>query len=786
MSHPSMSVLSDPFLSPTARNPSWNLASGTYGFDTDAHASFVTTGVIPSFLGASLYSAVDTSFSAQVSPASGDKSFTALVIQANANNFVQMSVGPGREFRGFVSDNKQVVQPDASFPSYDPSAHAFWRIRDLESKTFFFDVSSDGNSWVTLGSVGYAWDSSEVTVMFFAGATEENEDGSPFIAHIHNVNQRPVQLVLSSEGDGISGGDGYPEETVPTALRGVGSSVSGAEGTTGPVVQIISGGITDFGIWDITQPDAANMRVRAASTPGTVSSSVTRRAWISSTAPSIYRDGSYWPMARYASVAGTWTNIPDTSAQWLTNVQMEENNNFGNRLSLDGASYQNLCAYAPQYSAGFVGSSQVVRAQARALSGKYSGRMYFGGSTISPRVIPSGLSVYFPYPTEEGLASCVATETVRGSVWLSADRPNLQWFASLIQYNDTGAILAATYLSPSITSLSSHPGDGSWQQAAVSGAIVSGATRVAVIPVVVWSGVAANEIVYMDSHFITGTSPAVSDAPTAYSNPREIQVKVKADEINYAMNSGFNADLTGWFQYTAGLTGNVSSVVNNVWDSGVGYRSLGSARVNITQPDGSTTLSPTSRVGIGSQRLWSGAGIYPQIRGLKIGKTYNFSCWVKKGPGCPDIGMSFYDGNGTGIQGSPTVNNGLMYSQATDGTRPENVDGDWVRLECDYTVPSVSLSEFHIWVWVRGPDVIAKAPFQYWVDGITVTEGSGPKDHFNGDFGSADYLWESSRNNSRTHYYNDLTHKRSRVEQVVSNNIPVGSGYSILYAQPPN
>lgn len=785
MSNPNMSVLSDPFLGATSRNPTWNLASGTFGFDTDADATYVTTGVIPSFVGASLYNAVDNSFAARITPAPGNFSQTSLLIQANANNYVQMSVGPYGNFRGFVADNKQVFQTDNAFPTYDPVEHAFWRIRELETKTFFFDVSADGDNWTNLGSVGYAWDSSEVTVMFFAGATEDNEIGSPFKAYIRDVNQRPVQLVLSAQGDGVSGGDGYPSETVPLALFGLGSGSSGAVGTTGPIIQIIRGGVTDFGVWDTGQPDAANMRVRASSASGTVSSTVTRRAWISSTAPSIYRDGSYWPMARYAAVAGSWTNIPDSSAQWLTNVQLEENNNFGNRLSLDGASYQDICCYAPQFAAGGTGSGQVMRSDDRTLSGEWAGKMLYRGATQPPRVITSGLSVYFPYPTEGALAPCTSSETVRGSVWISADRPNMQWFASLIQYNDTGSILSATYLNPTITSLTSHPGDGSWQQATVTGSIVSGATKVAVVPVIVWSGVAEDETVYMDSHFITGTNPGISDAPTTYSNPREIRVSVKADEINYAMNSGFNANLTGWFVYLVGLTGNSTSVINTVWDSAVGYKSLGAGRVDLTQPDGSTTLSPSSKVGIGSQRLWSGGGVYPQIRGLKIGKTYNFSCWVRKGPGCPDIGMSFYDANGVGIFGTSTVNNGLMYSQATDGSRPDNVDGDWVRLEADFTLPVNALSEFQIWVWVKGTDVLAKAPFSYWVDSITVTEGSGPKTHFNGDFGSADYLWESTRNNSRTHYYNDLTHKRSRVDQVVAGNIPVGGNYSVLYAQPP-
>lgn len=781
MAYPLLETLADPFLGSGTLNPAWTMTSGTYGFDPLVGATFVRSDTIPSFVGAALFSIADSSFSVKVVPAGGQFQQTAVVIQANANNYVQMGFGPTGQFRGFVSVDKDVFLTAEQFPTYDPVAHAFWRIRDEEGKTFFFDVSPDGSTWTNIGSVGYAWDAHAVSVMLFAGSTIEEVDG-PFNAYFSQVNQRPAQLVLSATGDGVSGGTGFPQETNPLLLSALGAGNSGGTGT--PEVQIIRGGLTDFGVWDSTQADAANSRVLGSSSPN-INASTTGRPWISATAPGIYRDGSYWPRAAYAGIGAVWNTIPDANPQYVTNVQMEENNNYGNRLSLDAASYQNICCYAPQFSSGLGGSGTVARTSARPLSGQYGGGMVFRGATQSPRTIASGLQVYFPMPTEKAFCKVTPGETIRASVWLNMDRVNTNWFVAIVQYNDAGSIIAATYNNGTITNMNTHPGGGTWQQGAHSVTVAGSATKAAVMPVVVWSGVAEDETAYMDNHFITGTSPSISNAPTTYANPRELQIKVKADEVNYAMNSGFNANITGWGSFAAGLNGSFTDVFTSNWDSGVGYKSLGSARIDVFDYSStSTTLSPGAKIGLGSQRIWQGNS-YPQIQGLKPGHTYNFSVWVRKGPNCPEIGMSFYDANGTGLFGSTSVNNGLLYSQATDGTRPQNVDGEWVRLEQTLTLNSQSLPELHIWVWVFGDDVLGHAPFSYWVDSVMVTETDHPVDHFNGDFGSANYLWEATRNNSRTHYYNDLTNKRSRVEQVVANNVPVGANYTILYAQPP-
>lgn len=779
MSDIKMATLTDAFLGENVRNTIWNMASGIYGFDPETDLSFVEAAIIPSYLGASLYDATDSSFSLRIIPAEGASQQTAVVIQASTSDYVQMHVGPLGQFRGFISANKEIFLPENEFPEYDPVAHAIWRIRDVDGTTFYFETSPDGETWTELGHIGYPWDATNVSVMVLAGSIEENDEGIQR-AYFGDVNLRPSQFAMSATVFSQSNGTGTPRNTEPQTLSARVFSESGAGSTIGPSVQIIRGGITDLGFADWLQPDPARSRVLGGLSTN-VNNTVTGRPWLSATAPGIYRDGSYWAPARYAAVAANWTNIPDNVYQYFMDVQLEENNNFGNRLSLDAASYQTQCLYQPQASAALGGSSTYRRNSDRAYSGRYSGRMFYPGATSSPRTITSGLQVYFPYASLGAQAPVKQGETIRGSLYLSADRPGLQWFPAIVQFNDAGAIVSATYNNPTITHMVTHLGDGSWQQATHSTAVAVGATRAAVIPVVIWSGVAENEFVWADNHFLTGITPNVSNSPSAFEAPREANIKVRADKVNCITNGNFNANILGWGRfYTSGIVGNVDQLFTVNWDATEGYKSLGSLRVDVTQPSGGVTVSPAARFGPGTIRIWNG-NTPPPIQDMKPGRTYNFSAWVKKGPGCPDLRMQFFDTNNTGYIGT-----GLTYSYTASGNQPHNVDGEWVRLEDTLTIPENALPDFTIWITQSGGDVPSTAPYSYWVDSVMVIEATGPQDYFDGSFSSADYLWEGTVNLSRSHYYQDLVHKRARVDAVVQENLPPGAKYEIIYASAPD
>src|SRR5690242_11757041 len=103
MSDIKMATLTDAFLGENVRNTIWNMASGIYGFDPETDLSFVEAAIIPSYLGASLYDATDSSFSLRIIPAEGASQQTAVVIQASTSDYVQMHVGPLGQFRGFIS-----------------------------------------------------------------------------------------------------------------------------------------------------------------------------------------------------------------------------------------------------------------------------------------------------------------------------------------------------------------------------------------------------------------------------------------------------------------------------------------------------------------------------------------------------------------------------------------------------------------------------------------------------------------------------------------------------------
>lgn len=769
MSNPSLSEIGDVYFDGVL-NTDWNTNSGTYGLDDLTNRAYITASIVPSFLGASGYDVAFSSFSAQIEVAPGDISQTALVIQKDSSNYVEMHVGPYGKFQAYSTNNTEVTQAD-DFPDYDPVAHAYWRISEDGGYNFIFDASPDGSNWTNLGSVPYFWDGTNTTVIFLAGFNEPSE--GQLRAYISNVNLISSQFVLSATISASSNIDGTLEEIAIHELFGRGGALSGPGSSFNAILGISPGGLTDFGIWDSTQPDAALSRVFGSNSP-TIDNSITGRPWVSATAPTQYRDGSFWKPALYAGVGTQWAAIPDQNYQTMTNVQMEQNSNTGNRLSLDASSYQERCLYAPQSPVSSAGSTKVERSADRAYSGLYSGHMHYGGTPIT---LTSGLHVYYPYTTSESQATVVAGETIKGSVYVSLNRPGAQWFADIQQFDVNHNLIGATHNGATITNVVTHPGSWAWQQGSVTASLLANTKYVAVVPVIVASGLSQPEDIYMDNHFITGISPNVSNVPSTYQAPRQLNISVRADEINYALNGGFNADISGWGIFQSGVT-NASNVLSVQWDNTVGLSGLGSLKATYVNPTTATGGS-SSYLGPGSVRVSSGSGV-PQIQGLKIGHTYNVSAWVKKGPNCPDIILSTYDANGTVIITTNTV---------TASTNPDNLNNGWIRLSVTVTVPPNGLSDYSAWLTIAWPDILAAvvvAPFNFWIDCVQVTEGTNPQPYFDGSFSSADYQWEGIANKSRSHYYKDLTNKMSRVNQIVKAYSPVGSNYQILYAQPPN
>ena len=808
MALPLISTLNNVYINGVI-NPQWNANGGTFGlfnpnagtttvYGGDTYGSnyyggelpatvapFVNATSTPSFFGASSYDARGSSFSAKITvPAGVPQIQTSIVIKHDEKNFAEMYVGPNGTFGAYVANGGTPSLAVPAFPAYDPTNYAYWRIRNY-ANLFLFDVSIDGIGWVNLGNQTYSWDASVVTVMFFAGYTGTAPTGLQ--SFITNINQNSVFSTLVGTVNGVNTAAGAITLQPTNPISGQVNGVGNRSAVFNIHLNIPQGGMTDLSITDtsIAAVDGAQARnINYTTVSSTGSGTVTWvRPFNASVPPSPYRDGSYWPVAKLVDFTATLNSASTVYNDAFTNAQWEQAPGTFNRLSINAAFYTDSCEYSAQQSysaAGATGSTSVTRSKDKAYAGNYSGKMIFGGS---PVIDGAGNRVYYPYPTRKALTPIIVTalgqETVRGSVALSTERAGTQWYAALVLYDSNFNVLGTSTFNQSTTpTLSSHPGGGAWQTASVTMPSSPTAAWAGVVPVVIVPGTAP-EAVYMSAHRIVGITPAISSYPSTFTNPRQLNISLKADRINYALNSGFNSDIHGWGISESGTSGSPDPITMS-WDGTTGFNSLGSLKASFAAPSGTFTGNATAILGPASYLLNINSTTYPIVQGLKIGHTYTISAWIKQSVNCPDVSLSVIDPNYNGQYG-------VSLAAVTNTNTNLKVNG-WSRIYTIFTIPPNGGSDYRLWFTVNYTDLLAKAPFTFWVDSILVEETSSLGDYFDGSFPSADYQFElnGSSSTSRSHYYKDFTNKLSRVNTIVPEYAPYGSSFNILSAQPPS
>lgn len=765
-------------------NPQWNTNSGSFNFDPIKLSTYVEATATPSYIGASLYDLTQSNFFAKITPAaSGNGSVqTGLLIRFDRHNYAEMSFGPNGQFNAYVSNNSNVTT--TPMPVYDPVAHAYWRIRNDDPTNIFFDTSPDGTIWTQQGFVGFNWNITAVTVTIFAGFNGIENPGN--LAYISNVNQPSTNLQLKGHINGVSSATGSYIITDPHSLSGRVNGKADFRAQFTATLGIPEGGMSDVTYTFNTQ--RVDPLIINRWTPSNflnftgIGSTLTSASWQGEfnvfQIPTAYRDGSYFQPAAYIDMQYNVSFAPDTTVQNLmTNAQLEISTGLDNRLPIDAAIYQNGCEYS-----GI--SSNITRSTEHALNGAYAGRIQTG---TTAGTIGDGSFAYWLIPQRLGMTPIRfddfgTPESLFGSVYFSTTRASTIWFASLVYYDTnwniiSGATSGTTYTHTSITNKNTHSGGGIWQQGFVYDSnIPATAVYAAVVPVVQVSGASFSaEVTYVSNHAITTASIGFTELPSAYEHPRTAHVNVKADRVNYVLNSGFNTGITNWFQKSISITGTPNSATM-VWDSSVGYRSVGSLRLDLTPPSGTYTGGSTSKIGISTQANFSGGSRQPIIQGLKIGHTYTITAWVKQGASCPDVFMDFQDSNGLGLSGI-SINTQKINT-------PENTDGTWTRVQTNYTVPPTGLSEYALYFYILFPS-LSQAPFSFWIDSLMVEESLDYQGYFDGGFASADYKWESGgvANNSRSYFYKDYNNKFLRLNTALASVLPIGEYYNLLFAQ---
>lgn len=776
-------------------NPQWNTDSGLYYVDTNTGLPAIEATSTPSYVGASLYDATYSSFFAKITPATGGGGGykTALVIQKDVNNFVEISVGPNGIFSAYGVNDNNVVYTASSTPTYDPTAHAFWRIRNDDAAYFNFDVSPDAVTWTNLGSVPYTWDAKSVSVVFLAGFSGYENAGT--VALISNINVVPG-LSLSAKTYDSASVNASAAATSALPLTGRVNGQANLRGRFTASLGIPQGGVTDFsfsaGIGTTTLDPAQSVyRGGFADLAWTGGHGFGTALWnyfsYNSTAPNYYRDGSYWPVANYMSPAsraffagGTANSAPNV----MSGVETTIAGGLKNRLPINASIYLTSCAYTGNQ----VGNS-MSRSTDFALNGQYSGKLTYGPSNAT---IGTGQTAYWCFPTFSSMVpvhndGAGTYEGFTASVWLSTARAGTQWFASLVYYDLNWNVIsgsgATTYTQATITNMNTHPGGNAWQQGTVQQASSpSNAVYVAVVPVIIAPSPQVKESVYISNHSITTMNFNITDADPkgTYQEPNTQIVTVKPDRLNYMMNSGFPTGLGDWATFLLGVSGSPLPTSNS-WDSVVGHQVQGSMKVTVVTPSGTFAGGSGARIGPGTYAYYPGSGNNnPNIEGLKPGHTYTFSAWVLQGPNCPDVYMKISDANFVGT-------NYISVNAAK--ANPANIDaGGWVRVSTTYTIPPNTGPTFQIWFSNLVSDVFAFAPFNYWVDDILVEEGIQLLPYFDGNTGGSDYQWETNPINNlfgRSFFYKDYINKTNRLNTAINQVLPVGSNVIFKYNQSP-
>lgn len=766
-------------------NPQWNTNSGIYGIDPVSGLAYVEATSTPSYVGASIYDIEYSSFFAKISPViTGISSTqTAIVIKQNAHNYVEMSLGPDNIFRAYVSNNSNVVLSSTVFPTYDPVAHAYWRIRNDARLTFRFDTSPDGFTWTERGSAPYEWDASGVVVTIFAGFTGLDSPGN--IALISSINLPGNTLQLSSIGRATSSASGMATVTDANSLSATVNASAVSRGSFKAFLAIPQGGITDIAYSPVKQAVdpliATTWSTQQLRNTVTVQGTNVPFTWATGTwpwtVPSAYRDGSYWQPAAYSSVRYTISNSPNTSPTFMRQVQYEETSGLNNLLSENAFVYTNSCPYAP--TAAF-GTDTVVKTSQASYTGQYSAKII---SNNTPVTTGSGGKAYFPLPERSAIVPIstdpfFGNETTFATIYLSTQRAGTQWTAGFIFYDASFNIIAdSTYQQATYPGLQTHPGSGIWQASTISFTSSTTAKFVAVVPVV-FNPSSLVETVYMSNNTLNSGNLSISEVQTAYSDPRTAQVNVKADRVNYVRNAGFNTGTTEWVQLNVGTSGTPNPATLS-WDNVSGYKSLGSLRIDVAALSGTFAGITGATLGAATRSTFASTstGRQPVVQGLKPGHTYTISAWINQGPNCPDVYMNFNDGNGLGMNGV-SINNTKMVS-------PDNIEGNWTRMQVTYTVPPTGLEDYSFYFYTKFVD-ITHAPYSFWVDSLLVEETTTYNGYFDGGFATADYRYEFANNTnmSRSYYYKDFTNKVNNLNKLMKSVLPVGESYNLKFNRP--
>lgn len=582
----------------------------------------------------------------------------------------------------------------------------------------------------------------------------------------------PVHL-LTASGAASSTGDAAAIELANQHLTSSGSAVSGGDASIANELPL--GGLTDFGIWSITQPDTA--MTRDVSHNQIFNDATTTRIWLAATAPTAYAPAGgspLWNGAVYAGIGIKWLSLPTGDKHSFDNVQFEQNN-LGNRLSWAATSWQGRTCYIGQASVNY---ATVQSSTDTALTGTTSGKITYTGA-------PANSWGYWINPTTPtGMTPCTPNEVLNASVSLSMQRK--AWWSAGLQFYDVNYNPLPGVGQWYTNGYQQHPGGGNWDTSYVYNITVpANAVWVAVVPHISINSTPSasdsiapvGEVAYTDAHRIWSRPyNLLYGTPSTYATPGKLSIDVLANRINLVNNPSFANDIWGWGAY-----GNGSAPYPASQDGSTGRVTNGALKFSVpanvaTYSGVSTTMGPSLLTGWSTSDI-GGFGWQPNT-------TYTASLYVKPGPGTPNItllvGPAGEPNDYTPTAGVLTTNDALNHPELID-------ENGWIRLWATFTTASNDSGLVDIWLSINSSDVTrGGVGVTFWVDDVLCEEGNQLLDYFDGSSPSADYLWAGTPWRSSSHYYQGFRSNNYRLNDIVKSVAPHGSQYQILLAQPPS
>ncbi|MFV0135481.1 hypothetical protein ACLGIH_20055 [Streptomyces sp. HMX87] len=439
-----------------------------------------------------------------------------------------------------------------------------------------------------------------------------------------------------------------------------------------------------------------------------------------------------------------------------------------------------------------------------------------GATGGNPIPAPASLTLE---PLQAALVRVEPGVTYQAQISVACQTAGMQFRCAILRYDANFNLIGSFAAGDPVTA----GGGYKWQQASATHTMDANAAWAAVVPRVT-SGGAARVQFFVDEHRLwvpstIATRSAGASPARPWQPPRQLIIKLRATRVNLAKNPSFQNSLWGWSQekdagVTAALTlANGGGVVGNAAHysiatvptatlingtsprTGVISQTSQPALVDRLKPDTVYTASiyVLPMAGEVPITLWANNGINI-IRGTSTpifdptGNTTWTRLWVTFKT------SSTYGGSLRLYLGYAADDVASVYAAVQPGTNDAvwslrddmpDVEPTWSQT-LPYTAGAVVQWDGFLWQsLVKNGPYANIGPLTFRYDHLLVEEADRLAPYFDGNEPSADYMWEGTPGDSRSHYYRGKRVSQYRLDQLIRRQIGVGASYRLVYASAP-